>query len=258
MSVVEQAVYPTQRTPLRAELTNLLKNAPTRTINGEIQAIIVPDTNKIEGGYVAADVYKCLEGRRYDSVVLISPSHSGPFRRITICKLDNYQTPLGELTIDDRLRNELCDEDDDIYLDDRGHFHTDGIDVQLPFLQTVLEPGFGIVPVVMGDETPEFCRELGHAVGEVMYNRRTLVVASADIVGGTDEALSQFKQHFENRDIPRLMSLLNSNAVNVEGKGPLLVALIAALERRAAHADILRLQPPRETGTGSLGAVIWR
>ena len=258
MAIYERAVYATQPHPLRNQITDLYKKAPPVHVDGEVLAVIVPDTNLLSGGKVAAGVYKALEGQQYDTVVLIAPSHEGPFRRINICSLDTYRTPLGELVVNDRVRNELCDEDDDIFLDDTGHFHTEGVDVQLPFLQVILGQGFDIVPVVMGEETPEFCKELGQAVGEIIYNRRTLVVASADIVEATEEALATFRQHVENADVSRLMALLNSEQVRVEGKGPLLVALIAALHRRAGKVRVLALEAPTGARPGYLGAVLTR
>ena len=258
MAISERAVYATQPHPLRNQIVDLYKHAEPVHVDGEVMAIIVPDTNLLSGGRVAAEVYKVLEGRRYDTVVLIAPSHEGPFRRINVCSLDTYRTPLGELAVNDRLRNELCDEDDDIFLDDTGHFHTEGVDVQLPFLQVILEQGFDIVPVVMGEETPEFCRELGQAVGEIMYGRRTLVVASADVVEATEEAMARFREHFEQADVSRLMALLNSDAMRVEGKGPLLVALIAALHRRADQVRVLSLEPPTAGRPGYVGAVLSR
>src|SRR5690606_19616206 len=114
--------------------------------------------------------------------------------------------------------------DDDIFVSDEGHFHTEGIDVQVPYLQTVLGD-FDIVPVVMGNESPEFCRELGHAIGEVMYNRRALVVAAADVVAASAEYFAAFCERFEAQDVSGLMAMLNSGRVEVEGKGALLVAM---------------------------------
>ncbi len=219
--------------------------------------VIVPDANLIHGGAVAATVYRALRGRRFDTIILIAPSHTGTFQRMNICSVDTYRTPLGELEVNDLVRNELCDEDDDIFLDDTGHYHTSGIDVQLPFLQTVL-PSFSIVPIVMGDESPEMCKELGQAVGEVMYNRRTLVVACANMVDTTPEALEQFKTAFEAMDLSRLTVLLNSERVRMEGKGAVLVAMIAALSHRANYAAILSLQPPSEVAPGFIGAVLGR
>lgn len=257
MAITDRVVYATQPSPLRNQIGDLLRKAEPVSVEGEILAVIVPDSNLLSGGKVAAEVYRTLQGRAYDTIILISPSHTGAFRRINICSLDTYHTPLGDLVVNDRVRNELCDEDDDIYLDDQGHFHTEGVDVQLPFLQTVLS-GFDIVPVVMGDESPEFCRELGNAVGEIMYNRRTLLVASADILEASAEALAKMQELFEAGDVDRLMALLNGDAFRMEGKGAVLVALIAALHRRADDLRLLDVQPPRDDETGFLGAILAR
>ncbi len=257
MAILDRAVYATQPRPLEHQIEDRLKAAHPDPIVGEIYALIVPDSNLLSGGHVAAEVYKLLQGRVYETVVLIAPSHTGTFERMNICSLDTYRTPLGELCVNDRMRHELCDEDDDIYLDDSGHFHTEGIDVQLPYLQTVLG-AFDIVPVVMGEESPEFCRELGHAVGEVTYNRRALVVASADVLEASEAALAAFKEHFEAADVSRLMTLFNSERMRVEGKGPILVAMIAALHRRAGKARVLALEPSHDDEPGYVGAVLWR
>lgn len=257
MVVHERAVYATQPAPLRSQIDGLLKTATPTSIEGDIFAIIVPDSNLLSGGTVAAQVYKTLDAKQYDTVVLIAPSHTGAFRRISICSIDAYRTPLGDLEVSDKVRNELCDEDDDIFLDDTGHYHTAGIDVQLPFLQTLF-PTFDIVPVVMGEESPEFCKELGSAVGEVMYNQRTLVVACVDIEEGTEEDLEKLQTYLKEHDVSRLMSMVNSEQVKLHGKGAMLVALIASLHRRANSVEVLQMQAPQGSAPGFIGAVLAR
>ncbi|MDX1547532.1 MAG: AmmeMemoRadiSam system protein B [Rhodothermales bacterium] len=253
----EHAVYATQPRPLRQQIEEHLRAARPEPIDGEIFAVIVPDANLRSGAEVSAAVYKLLQGRTYDTVLLIAPSHSGSFRRITICSLDTYQTPLGAVPVDDRVRHELCDEDDDIFLDDVGHFHTEGIDVQLPYLQATLA-SFSAVPIVMGDESPVFCRELGQAVGEVSFNRRTLVVASADVLEADAEALEAFRTYFEAADVERLMTLFNSERMRVEGKGGIVTALLAAQHRHVPHARLIALDAPEGGRPGRIGAVLWR
>lgn len=257
MIAQEPEVYPTQPKPLRQHVTQLLNQARTEAIDGEILALIVPDTNELRSGPVAAEVYKLLQDRAYDTIILISPSHTGPFGRLHICSVDTYRSPLGDVPVNDRMRNELCDEDDDIFLDDEGHFQVEGVDVQLPFLQTLLAE-FDIVPIVMGDETPALCRELGHAVGEVMYNRRTLVVASMDLIEASAEMLDAFTTHVEALDIDRLMALMNSNKIEALGHGALLVALIAAKHRRGSRARVLQLEAPADEAPGFAGIAVWR
>lgn len=258
MALSDRAVYATQPRPLRNQLEKLLRTTPPPDVSGEIVAVVVPDDNLLTGGSVAAGVYKALEGRSYDTVIIVAPSHTGNFGRIHICSVDDYHTALGNVRVNDQIRNELCDEDDDIFLDNEGHFHTEGVDVQLPFLQTVLKGEFDVVPVVMGDESPDFCRELGHAIGEVMYSRRALVVAAADILEGASEDIGKFRELFSRGDASRLMALLNSGQLKMEGRGPLLVALIAALHRKADVIRILDLQSPEDGRSGYLGAVMAR
>lgn len=256
MGVPDRAVYATQPRPLRNQIEKLLRASSSSGIVGEVVAVIVPDDNLLKGGGIAADVYKVLEGRSFDTIIIVAPSHTGDFGRIHVCSVDDYHTALGNLRVNDQIRNELCDEDDDIFLDNEGHFHTEGIDVQLPFLQTVLKGEFDVVPVVMGDESPDFCRELGQAIGEVMYSRRVLIVATADILAGESEDVDTFRELLASADVSRLMGLLNSGRVHMEGKGPLLVALIASLHRKAKHVHVLDIQHPEDGRSGYIGAVI--
>jgi len=258
-ALAPRPVYPPQPKALRATVEAALKAAPTPDIPGDLFAIIVPDTNRLEGRETAAAVFAALrEQESYDTVVLVSPSHSGTFRRMTICSIDEYYTPLGPLPVSDQVRNELCDEDDDFYLDDLGHYHTEGVDVQLPYLQTLLTEPFDIVPIIMGDESPEFCRELGTALGEVMYNRRTLLVVSADFFRMEPGAMEELTAAFEAKDVSRLMMILNGDQLKCEGRGGIVAALIAALHRRANHAGVIHTKAPTEDQLGFFGAYLSR
>ncbi len=258
MSLATRAVYPTQPVPLRQTLADLLAEADADAIDGDLVGLIVPDSNRTSGGAAAAAAYALLKGRDFDTVLLISPSHSGSFGRLSICQTDVYHTPLGGIPIDDHLRNELCDEDDDIFLDDTGHYHTEGADVQLPFLQQTLAGEFSAVPIVMGEESPAFCRELGHAVGEVMYGKQAVVIGSCDLLGGDDASLARLREAIEGFDESELMHLLGSEAVTVEGMGALITTMIAAAHRGATHARVLALAPPTDDAPGALACAFWR
>ena len=258
MSLAHRSVYPTQPAPLRQQIRRLLDAAEAEPVDGQLVALVVPDSNRTSGGPVAAEAYRMLEGDDLDTVLVISPSHHGDFGRLSICQVDAYHTPLGEVPVNDHLRNELCDEDDDIFLDDTGHYHTEGADVQLPFLQVGLDGDFDVVPIVMGEESPAFCRELGHAVGEVMYAKRAVVVGSCDLLGGDDEALDRLREAIETFDESELLHLLGSEAVHVQGMGALITTVIAAAHRGATRARVLALVPPTEGDPGALACAFWR
>lgn len=261
MSLAERAVYSTQPAPLRQEIDDLLQHAPrAEGVEGTILALIVPDSNRLSGGAVAAEAFRLLEGEDVDTVVLVEPSHEGAFGRLAVCRADTYRTPLGEVPVNDTFRNELCDEDDDIFLDDRGHYHVEGAGVQLPFLQRVLGDGaaFSIVPIAMGEESPDLCRELGAAVGEVMYSKRAVVVASADLLQLEDGARARFVEALEGFSVSELMHLMGSETVKVEGMGAVLVAVIAAQHRGANRIRVLRFEEPAADRPGAFSCVLWR
>lgn len=262
MALADRAVYPTQPGPLAGEIDRLLRDTDSESddLPSDVQvvALIVPDSNLMRGGAVSASAYRLVKGQAFDSVIVVAPSHDGDFGRLAVCRADAYHTPLGEVPVNDAIRNELCDEDDDIYLDDQGHYHTEGVDVQLPFLQRALEGDFDVVPIVMGSETPALCRELGHAIGEVMYGHRVLVIASADLLSVEGDAFGRFEDALESFDTSELMHLLGSEQIRVEGMGAVITAVLAAERRRANRARVLRVELPDEEHIGSLACALWR
>lgn len=260
MSIPNRSVYPTQPDALAQTLNDLLAEVEIEPINGDILALIVPDTNLLDLAPVAAKAYKHVADRAdlYDTVTIIAPSHGGVFDRLAVCPLDNYRTPIGEVPVNDRVRNELCDEDDDIFLDHRGHYHTEGVDVQLPYFQNMWGESFSVVPIVMGRESPAFCHELGTAVGEVMYGQRMLLVASADLLSVEEGALERFTEALETFDTSSLMHLLGSEQIRVEGMGSVITAVIAAQRRGATHARLVDLREPSDDVPGAMACVLWR
>lgn len=258
MTYTSALTYATQRQPLDQQIGTLLSESDADPVDFRVMSVIVPGSDHFEGAPFAADVYRSLPSAEIDTVVSVASNSGEEFKRITVCSLDTYNTPLGEVTVDDKIRNELCDEDDDIFLDDRGHFLHHGLDINLPFLQKTLGD-FNVVPLVMGSETPEFCNELGHAVGEVMANRRMLVVACVDIVEATQEGLDNFRRLLTELDVQGMMTLLNQeNGIRVEGKGPLLVAMMASTYRRANEVAIRGMHLPHDGSPGFAGALIGR
>jgi MEMO1 family protein len=201
-------------------------------------AIVVPDARLDRGRAAAGEVYARVKGHEFETVIVVSPTRSGYFRRMTIPGADVYRSAYGEISIDDNVRNELCDEDDDIYVDESGHYRSEGAGPQLPFLLEAFRD-FRLVPIVMGDESPEFCRELSTALAEVMFNRRALIVATADISAGSGEDPAQWLESLRAMNPAQLLEMLRKDDVEVDGQGAVIAALQAASERRASHLEVV-------------------
>jgi MEMO1 family protein len=258
MTLPAKEVYATQPAILKNQIEKLLRHANPEQTEGELVALIVPDSNHLALGPVSAQAYRLLEGLDVKTVLLVGPSHSGEFGRLTICSANHYHSPLGDVSVNDRLRNELCDADDDIFIDDTGHYHTEGAYVQLPFLQHLLGDDFDIVPIVMGEESPALCRELGMAVGEIMYGHRAIIVGCADLLEIEGDALERFQEALENFNTSELMHLLGSEQLRVEGMGAVITTVLAAQQRGANRARILRVVEPDGRAIGALACAFWR
>ncbi len=231
----------------------LLRDVDGACRDTEIFALIVPAAG-VRAGRLAATAYKNVEGRSYDSVVVIAAGSDETDGRINIWSADTYEGTDRTWNVDDHLRNELCDEDDDIFVSNEGHFVDDGIRAQLPLLQETVG-SFRIVPVVMGEETPELCRELGGALAEVVYNQRTLIVAAVDLETGSAESMTRLEDYMNALDESHLFGLIRSQTVKLRGGGALMAALIAGRNRGARQITFLDAELPGAKA-GGIAAVI--
>lgn len=142
------------------------------------KALIAPHAGYIYSGKTAATAYSTLQKRRFDikTVVILGPSHRVGFRGIAAPENDVFETPLGEIDVDTQLI-ERAQKLPQVSI--RGDAHRDehSIEVQLPFLQAVLD-SFKIVPFVVGDAN-------AHEVAELLEllwgDDETLIVISSDL-----------------------------------------------------------------------------
>jgi AmmeMemoRadiSam system protein B/AmmeMemoRadiSam system protein A len=144
---------------------------------------------------VAGHAYKEIQGRSYETVVVIAPSHTAPLNGVSILNVDAYRTPLGEVPVNRVAVRELIDQVPWIShvpaLFNREH----SMEVHLPFLQLALEPGFTIVPVVMGSPDPGLATALATVLARQFRGQKVLYIASSDMSHymGYDEAKKKDK-----------------------------------------------------------------
>jgi MEMO1 family protein len=235
--------YPTPAQALRHEVQQLLTKALAPSLKGDIVALISPHAGYQYSGLTAAHGYKLLEKQSFDTIVFVSPSHREYFNSISVYNGRAYKTPLGELPIDDVLRDELVLHDSIIEESLHGHHQEHAIEVQLPFIQMTLGE-IKILPIVMGDQRREFCFHLGNKLASILQNKKVLLVASTD--------LSHFYQYDDAKkldkividdikefDYEKMMNDLESERAEACGGGPTVAVLIAAKKLGANQIKIL-------------------
>lgn len=237
--------YPAEPGDLTRDVAALFSHADKIATSGDVVALIAPHAGYAHSGAIAASAYKLLEGRNYDTVILVSPSHAKYFGGISIYNGGAYETPLGEVKTDIQVAKKLARAAGGrIYLSSMGHMGGEqaehATEVQLPFLQIVLGP-FSLVAVVMGD--PQDWRTLGDALASVAQDRRVLLVASSDMshFHSTDQAQKldgAVRKAVEDYDIKRLDSILQSGKGEACGGGAILACMHAARNLGAREAVI--------------------
>jgi len=177
---VAGSFYPEEPRRLAAHVQALLAQAlPPR--DGRPIALVVPHAGYAFSGLIAADAWRQVQGQSYDVVVLLGTNHTaGFFSGISVFIGSGFRTPLGVVQVDEKASSGLLAADHDCSSDPGPHEREHSIEVQLPFLQSVL-PGVPILPVIVSDEDPHVCARLGVALANVLTGRRALVVASSDL-----------------------------------------------------------------------------
>ncbi len=171
--------YPDDPQTLDATVDALLAGADTGHAQAQApRAIAVPHAGYIYSGSVAASAYARLlpfHGQ-FHRVILLGPAHRVALHGMALPTVDGFATPLGRVAIDTTAREQLHARHS-VVLDDRPHRDEHSLEVQLPFLQKVLDR-FTLVPLVVGTTTPEAVAE---AMTPWIDDPHTLLVVSTDL-----------------------------------------------------------------------------
>lgn len=233
--------YPGDHRVLRTQLAEMLSAAVPLESVLPPKAIIVPHAGYIYSGPVAATAYVGIAPLRdcIRRVVLLGPAHRMPVAGFALPAAQAFVTPLGEVQISQADWTAL-QERPDVVVDDRPHAMEHCLEVQLPFLQTVLD-SFELVPLLVGGASDA-------AVAEVLEGLwggpETLIVISSD--------LSHFHSYREartidNATVDQLLSL--GSALDHEqacGATPI-NGLIRVARRRGLQPQLLDLRSSGDT-----------
>jgi AmmeMemoRadiSam system protein B len=166
--------YPRDPRRLRDDVSALLAAAPA---DGGIacKAVIAPHAGYIYSGPVAAAAFATLRARAaaIRRVVLIGPAHHAWLRGIAAPTADAFDTPLGRVPVD---RTAIADLPG-LKFDDAVHAPEHALEVELPFLQCVLD-SFAVMPLLVGDAPPHMVAD---ALRRLWGGPETLIVVSSDL-----------------------------------------------------------------------------
>jgi len=178
--VVSGAFYPAEPDKIIKTIQDYFKKCSAPQIEGEIVGLIAPHAGYVFSGQAAAEAFKQIEHKPYNTVVVIAPSHFDHISGISVYDGKAYKTPLGEIPVDNELTRNLIMQGRFFHASTLGHQQEHSLEVQLPFLQYALDD-FSLVPIAISDLDWEICEDLANALNTIIKNRSTLIVASSDL-----------------------------------------------------------------------------
>ncbi|WP_343030083.1 AmmeMemoRadiSam system protein B [Propionivibrio limicola] len=172
--------YPDASGFLSGEITQLFAESGQKAAKSRLRpkAIIAPHAGYVYSGPIAASVYATLEGVRdvVRRVILLGPTHRVAVDGLAVPSYDAFSTPLGTVRIDKAGIKAISDLPQ-VVLSDEAHALEHSLEVQLPFLQSVLDD-FSLVPLAVGQASPF---EVNEVIERLWGGDETLIVVSSDL-----------------------------------------------------------------------------
>jgi AmmeMemoRadiSam system protein B/AmmeMemoRadiSam system protein A len=260
--------YPEDPGELGRAVRYYLDDAVVRSIESPV-ALIVPHAGYVFSGQIAADAFKQVEGKAISTVIILGTNHTtAGFNGASIWPRGAFRTPLGDALIDEDMAEKLMAANDKITFRRELHTREHSIEVQVPFIQTVL-PNAKIVPMVIGSADLDICRTLGHAIASVAKSKPVLIVASSDLshypthdgaVLSDTHVLQAVTSMEPLRVIQTISEEMNRGTQGLStcacGEGPILTAMVAAKELDATHAIVVSHANSGDTPLGEMDRVV--
>jgi AmmeMemoRadiSam system protein B len=240
--------YPAEPEKLSASLSEFLEpgghRPPLQSLTKAI-GLVVPHAGYMYSGHVAGAVYARVDLPQRN--IVLCPNHTGLGVPLSIMKSGAWETPLGDMPIDEELCEALMRADP--YLEDDTHAHRleHALEVQLPFMQHIGGPSMQFVPITIGTSSFQRLEELGRAIATVVerIERTTLIIASSDMNHYESDAITRVKDRKAIDQVlamnPRgLYDVVQREKISMCGYGPTVSMLTAAKLLGATKAELVK------------------
>lgn len=181
-AAVSGQFYPADQELLSRTINDYLADAPAAALDsaatGTVKIILAPHAGYDYSAPVMAAAYKILIGQKIKRVYLIGNSHRSYFSGISLDDSAAWKTPLGQVAVDTKKVAELTAVSPLIKADRAAHLNDHILEVQLPFLQTVLGSDFKIVPLLFGSNDNDDYAVLAAVLADNLEDGDLLVISS--------------------------------------------------------------------------------
>jgi len=243
--------YPGKKEALERKLNEFFKGLPNEK---KSPCIIAPHAGYDYSGKTAAYSFNALQESK--AFVVLSPNHSGLGPAISISDARFWETPLGRIEVDKRLRERLL-EGLGIEADGLAHSGEHSVEVELPFLQTLFKE-FKIVPITLMENRLEKLLALGNMLASL--GKDFSVVASGDFTHFESFESAKEKdfkaiEKIKGLDVEGFHRLVTENNLSICGLAPITAAMQYCRKKGMKEAKLLHYDTSA-TETGDKSSVV--
>ncbi|KAK3346208.1 MEMO1 family [Lasiosphaeria hispida] len=178
---------------LSSQLDEFLERVPNTLGESSVpipgaRVIIAPHAGYSYSGPCGAWAYKALDLRAAKRVFVLGPSHTYYLKGCALTTFDKYETPFGDLVVDNTVTEELRETGRFSNMPPRRDVEEHSLEMHLPYLWKRLEQTFGsdsskfppIIPILVGDGSVEQEKSFGELLAPYLRDPDNAFVVSSD------------------------------------------------------------------------------
>ena len=210
-----------------------------------IYGIVSPHAGYIYSGAVAANGFYEVSSMEFDDVVMIGPNHYGIGTGVAAMSEGLWETPLGQVEINQDLSLEISRNSEIIDLDEFAHSRDHCLEVQLPFVQYIKKEKFRIVPIILIMQDRQTADDIGQSIAQSTINTNSLLVASSDFTHYESNSEAHRKDGelidaILSLDVLKFYTTLERENVSACGYGAIASIMTAAKKLGATKGELLK------------------
>jgi AmmeMemoRadiSam system protein B len=236
--------YPSDPQALSEEVRAYLSQQPSEVDAARAIGCIAPHAGYMYSGHVAGAVFARVQVPA--RCIVLCPNHTGMGEPLAIMSDGAWETPLGLISLDSALAEQLKTRFPALEEDAIAHRAEHSAEVELPFLLS-RQPKLTFVPIALGTQDLDVLEELGFAIADIVaaQNEDVLIVASSDMNHYESDAITRAKDH---RAIEKILTLdahglydvVTQQNISMCGLSPAVVLLTAARKLGARSAELVK------------------
>ena len=265
--VVDGIFYPSKPVELKRLIEQSFRDQnfgpgkmPPSESKRRIYGIVSPHAGYVYSGAVAANGFYEASSMDFNNVVMIGPNHYGIGTGVAMMHDGVWETPLGQIEINQYLASEISKHSAIFDFDDFAHSRDHCLEVQVPFLQYIKKNEFKIVPIVLILQDIKTAIDIGKSIAHTIANTKTLLIASSDFTHYETNSEAYRKdceliKAILSLDISEFYGVLERLVVSACGYGAIASIMKAVKDLGATKGELLKYATSGNI-TGDMNAVV--